>query len=162
MNRKLELVHVAPALLLAGGLFLAGCADNNYDLGNLNKTIAIGSDEGFALPGNNSTSNMILDDLLDLADNDVIQVASDGSYVFSRGADEDEVDGAMPVVDEIPLTQVASENDYDYELFKSKDKNQNSFFNSKLSQNSSQMPFYLMTLEDNEGKCKQIKIYQNS
>lgn len=116
MNRKFELVHVVPALLLTGGLFLAGCADNNYDLGNLNKTIAVGSDEGFALPGNNSTSNMILDDLLDLTDNDVIQVASDGSYVFSRGADEDEVDGAMPVVDEIPLTQVASENDYDYDL----------------------------------------------
>ena len=54
------------------------------------------------------------------------------------------------------------DNEDDYELFKSKEKNQNSFFDNKLSQNSSQMPFYLMTLEDNDGKCKQIKIYQNS
>lgn len=103
-------------LLLLGSMGLAGCADSNYDLGNLNKTIAIGSEEGFALPGNNSTSDMILDDLLDLEDNDAIQVAEDGSYVFSRGADEEDVDGASPVVDEIPLTQVASENDFDYNL----------------------------------------------
>ena len=116
MRRKLNSAPAMFGLLLLGSMGLAGCADSNYDLGNLNKTIAIGSEEGFALPGNNSTSDMILDDLLDLEDNDAIQVAEDGSYVFSRGADEEDVDGASPVVDEIPRTQVASENDFDYNL----------------------------------------------
>ena len=31
---------------------------------------------------------------------------------------------------------------------------------NKYSNNYKEMPFYLMTLEDNFGECKQIKIYQ--
>jgi hypothetical protein len=34
--------------------------------------------------------------------------------------------------------------------------------NSKEETNKYKKPFYLMTLEDNNGECKQIKIYQNS
>ena len=33
---------------------------------------------------------------------------------------------------------------------------------SNVNKNKNNMPFYLMTLEDNNGECKQIKIYQNS
>jgi len=33
---------------------------------------------------------------------------------------------------------------------------------NKKDENKNNMPFYLMTLEDNNGECKQIKIYQNS
>lgn len=109
-------VHILPLIALAGGLVLTGCTDSNYDLGNLDKTIAIGSEDGFSLPGNNSTSALVLDDVLDLENNDLIKVASDGGYYISRGADEDDIDPALPVVDEIPLTKVANESDYDYDI----------------------------------------------
>jgi hypothetical protein len=46
-----------------GAMMLTGCQDNNYDLGNLDKNIAIGSEAGLALPGDNSTRNIVLDDL---------------------------------------------------------------------------------------------------
>ena len=105
-----------PLMTLAGALALFGCTDNNYDLGNLDKTIAVGNEEGFALPGNNSTSAMVLDDVLDIEGNDFIEVGIDGSYYISRGADENDVDPALPVVDEIELTQVSDESDYEYTL----------------------------------------------
>lgn len=104
------------AFLLAGVLLLLGCTDSNYNLGNLDKTIAIGSEQGFSLPGNNSTSELVLDDILDIENNDVIKVSPDGGYYFSRGADEDDIEPALPVVDEIPLTRVSDESDYEYDL----------------------------------------------
>lgn len=116
MKTKDNLLHALPMLVLAGGLTLTGCTDSNYDLGNLDKTLAIGSEEGFALPGNNSTSALVLDDLLDLEGNDFVKVDADGGYYISRGADENEIDPALPVVDEIPLTTVSNESNYDYDL----------------------------------------------
>ena len=114
-------IHALPMLALAVSLTLVACTDSNYDLGNLDKTIAIGNDEGFALPGNNSTSEMVLDDVLDIEDNDFVQVADDGSYYISRGADDDEIDPAMPVVDEIPLTLVGDESTAIYEILEVED-----------------------------------------
>ena len=114
--KKNYFAHFLPVITLTGGILVASCTDSNYDLGNLDKTIAIGNEEGFALPGNNSTSSMVLDDVLDLEDNDLVQVAPDGSYYISRGADEDEIDPAEPVVDEIPLTLTSEESSTDYEI----------------------------------------------
>ena len=74
-----------------GSFGFVGCTDSNYGLSNIDKTIAIGSEEGFELPVN-STTEMVLGDLLDIENNDVIQVAGDGSYYFTRGAGEDEIE----------------------------------------------------------------------
>ena len=55
-------------------------------------------------------------------------------------------------------------NDDDIEqddIIKENDLKENTLLN-KYSNNFKEMPFYLMTLEDNYGECKQIKIYQNS
>lgn len=101
---------------VVGGLTLSGCTDNNYDLGNLDKTIAIGNEEGFALPGNNSTSSMVLDDVLDISDNDFIQTGEDGNYYISRGADENDIDAAFPHLDEILIQTDADENNTDMVL----------------------------------------------
>ena len=114
MNAKAYFYYVVLGFAL-GSLSLIGCADSNYDLSDVDKTIAIGSEDGFELPVN-STTEMVLGDLLDIEDNDVIQVAGDGSYYFTRGAGEEDIEPAMPVVDEIPLVQVSSENDYDYDI----------------------------------------------
>ena len=97
MQERINFAKAIAAISMLGGMALSGCVDNNYDLGNLNKTIGIGNDDSFSLPGNNSSSEMVLDDVLDIADNDIIKVAEDGSYYFSRSASEDEIDAAMPV-----------------------------------------------------------------
>ena len=55
-------------------------------------------------------------------------------------------------------------NDDDIEqddIIKENNLTENTLLN-KYSNNYKEMPFYLMTLEDNFGECKQIKIYQDS
>ena len=47
------------------------------------------------------------------------------------------------------------------DIIKENDLTEKTLLN-KYSNNYKEMPFYLMTLEDNLGECKQIKIYQNS
>lgn len=116
MKKKNNQFPTLALIALGCCLVFTGCTDDKYDLSNLDKTFAIGSEEGFALPGNNSTSALVLDDLLDLEDNDLVKVDKDGGYYISRNVDEDDIDPALPVVDEIPLTQVSSENNYDYDL----------------------------------------------
>ena len=66
------------------GMALAACTDENYDLSKINSVIGVGNDQGLALPGNNSTKDITLDDLLDLDDGDCITTDSNGDYVFSQ------------------------------------------------------------------------------
>ena len=48
------------------GLTLVGCVDKDYDLGEVDMTIGTGGN--LSLPSNNSTENVCLDDVLDLAE----------------------------------------------------------------------------------------------
>ena len=85
--RKKELLRTA----LAGCLVivaLAACKDNNYDLSEINSTIGVGSDQGLTLPGDNSTKDITLDDLLDLDDGDCITTEENGDYVFRQEGDD--------------------------------------------------------------------------
>lgn len=85
--RKKELLRTA----LAGCLVivaLAACKDNNYDLSEINSVIGVGSDQGLALPGDNSTKDITLDDLLDLDDGDCITTEENGDYVFRQQGDD--------------------------------------------------------------------------
>lgn len=84
MKKKMNLLRLLPALVAAGSLVVAGCTDNNYDLGNLDTTVAFGSADGLALPGNNSTHEMILDDVLDIGGSDCIVLDKDSNYVFLK------------------------------------------------------------------------------
>ena len=92
------------ALVVSGGMMLTGCTDDNYDLGSLDKTIAIGSDAGLALPGNNSTREIVLDDLLDIDDSDVISTDANGNYLFTKD-DDGGVTEANPQVDVVTIKQ---------------------------------------------------------
>ena len=83
---------------------LTSCTDDNYDLSHLDETIAIGSDEGLKLPTNNSTREILLDDLLDIDDSDVISTDASGDYVFAKG-DDDGVTEAHPEVDVVTIRQ---------------------------------------------------------
>ena len=85
--RKKELLRTA----LAGCLVivaLAACKDNNYDLSEINSVIGVGSGQGLALPGDNSTKDITLDDLLDLDDGDCITTEENGDYVFRQQGDD--------------------------------------------------------------------------
>ncbi len=104
------------AFLLIVGLAVAGCIDKNYDLDKLDKTIAIGSEKGFYLPGNNSTSEISLSDVIDLEGNDIISVSDGGDYYITRKVDEGEVDPATPVVSELTLTSNTEVTNFDYNL----------------------------------------------
>lgn len=119
MTRNYYLSHYMSGLVVLGGLMVASCADSNYNLSDLNKTIAIGNDEGFALVGNNTTTDMqlkdFLDELIDTAG--VIKISSDGSYYFTRGSDDGDISDAWPMVDEVEMTISSDrENSFDYDM----------------------------------------------
>lgn len=119
MTRNYYLSHYMSGLVVLGGLMVASCADSNYNLSDLNKTIAIGNDEGFALVGNNTTTDMqlkdFLDELIDTAG--VIKISSDGSYYFTRGSDDGDINDAWPMVDEVEMTISSDrENSFDYDM----------------------------------------------
>ena len=58
---------------------LAGCIDNDYDLGDIDKTIGLGG-EFLTLPGDNSTEDVKLDDVLDLGEANFLVISEDGNY----------------------------------------------------------------------------------
>lgn len=73
--------------ILLGGFLLTGCTDSNFDLSNIDGTVGIGGDS-LSLPGNNSTTSLILKDILELKDSDFIKVDKDGYYMFDKTADD--------------------------------------------------------------------------
>lgn len=92
-------------ILLTGSMAFTACMDSNYDLSDLDKNVAFGSDEGLKLPSKNSTKEIELSDLLDIDDSDVISTDENGNYVFAKGAGEADVTPAEPQIDLINVTQ---------------------------------------------------------
>lgn len=83
MKQYLYSKHIIAPAFLAMMLMTTGCTDNNYDLGDLDKLVAIGSETGIALPGS-STSELKMVDLFDLPEGGVIKIDENtGEYVFS-------------------------------------------------------------------------------
>ena len=71
---------------MMGGVLLAGCTDDKYDLSDIDLTLGLGGNS-LALPFGNSTAEMYLDDMLDLGDGSLIQINEDGDYVLSKKPD---------------------------------------------------------------------------
>lgn len=92
-------------ILLTGSMAFTACMDSNYDVSDLDKNVAFGSDEGLKLPSKNSTKEIELSDLLDIDDSDVISTDENGNYVFAKGAGEADVTPAEPQIDLINVTQ---------------------------------------------------------
>lgn len=120
MTRKIHLTRFMSGLAVFGGLMAASCADSNYNLSDLNKTIAIGNDEGFTLVGNNTTTYMQLKDFLDelIDTTGVIKINSvTGDYYFTRGSEDGDINDAWPTVDEVEMTiKTETETSFDYDL----------------------------------------------
>lgn len=106
---------MAAPMLLVGGMMMVGCTDSNYDLGNLDKTVAFGSEQGIALPGNNSTKELKLKDLFSLPENGVIKVdETTGEYVFSESASPD---ATNILIEQVEMSKESeSSDDYNYDF----------------------------------------------
>lgn len=104
---------MAAPMLLVGGMMMVGCTDSNYDLGNLDKTVAFGSEQGIALPGNNSTKELKLKDLFSLPEGGVIKVdETTGEYIFSESASPE---ATNIMIEQVEMSKESeSADDYNY------------------------------------------------
>lgn len=100
-------------ILLTGSMAFTACMDSNYDVSDLDKNVAFGSDEGLKLPSKNSTKEIELSDLLDIDDSDVISTDENGNYVFAKGTGEADVTPARPEIDRINVAQSMAPANYD-------------------------------------------------
>ena len=90
-------------LLSAVGLMaFTACADDKYDLGDLDTTIGVGSEEGLTLP-TSSTRQIYLRDLLDLDDSDNVIIKENGDYAFVQ--ESGEVETVKVSIDKIWVTE---------------------------------------------------------
>lgn len=110
-------------ILLTGSMAFTACMDSNYDVSDLDKNVAFGSDEGLKLPSKNSTKEIELSDLLDIDDSDVISTDENGNYVFAKGAGEADVTPARPEIDRINVAQSTPPANYDLTIDELKNLN---------------------------------------
>ena len=66
------------AVFMLTTLSIVGCVDNDYKLSEIDKTIGLGGD--ITLPSDNSTQDICLNDVLDLASNNFLAISEDGNY----------------------------------------------------------------------------------
>ncbi len=85
--KKLFKHYRLPVLTALGScLLLLGCTNSDYDFDKVDYTLGFGGDE-LALPGNNSTKEILLDDLLDISSSDLITTDANGDYKLFKEPD---------------------------------------------------------------------------
>ena len=79
--------HLTTGLLVlpAAALLLCGCTTNDYDLNDVDTTIAVGGD--ITLPTGSNTQDITLGDILDIDDSDCISLDAADDYVFRQTGD---------------------------------------------------------------------------
>lgn len=106
MKKKQKNLLALLSLMMTGGLFMTSCMDDNYDLSDIDGTVAVGSDEGITLPSNNSTTNITLSDLLDIDESESVTTDVDGNYQYEQSSTIDDVNDIK--VDEVTITKESS------------------------------------------------------
>lgn len=87
--KKLFKHYRLPVLSALGScLLLLGCTNSDYDFDKVDYTLGFGGDE-ITLPGNNSTKDILLDDLLDISTSDLITTEENGDYKLFKEPDND-------------------------------------------------------------------------
>ena len=89
-------------LSAVGLMAFTACSDDKYDLGDLDTTIGIGSDDGLTLP-TSSTKQIVLDDLLELNNSETVIIKDNGDYMFHQQGDD--ADPAHPNIDKISISK---------------------------------------------------------
>lgn len=93
-------------LMVSGVVAVAGCTDDKYDLDEVDMTVGIGNGE-LTLPGS-STTNITLDDILDIDDSECVVTDENGDYVFRQaGAD---VEPVKVRIEQIVITENTSQS----------------------------------------------------
>ncbi len=92
----------------AAVLLLYGCTDSDYDLDDIDTTIAVGGD--ITLPSGSNTKDITLDDILDIDDSDCIKLDANNDYVFSQTGDP--IDPIHTQVDRISVGQEQPTQNY--------------------------------------------------
>ncbi len=95
------------SLLLLGCCLATSCIDDKYDLDEVDGLLAFGSDD-ISLPGDNSTAEITLDDILELSDDEFVKTGIDGDYVCSEEGDD--ITPAHPKVATFTVSRTASES----------------------------------------------------
>ena len=85
--KKLFRSYRLPMLtVLSGSLLLLGCTNADYDFDKVDYTLGFGSGD-ITLPSNNSTKEILLDDLLDISTSDLITTEANGDYKLFKEPD---------------------------------------------------------------------------
>ncbi len=103
MNAKL----LIKGLFLTGCMAFASCIDSNFDLSDVDATVGVGT-ESLTLPGNNSTTEILLDDVLDLDNSDFITTTESGDYVLRKNGGD--VSPTTVSVNSVDVEQSGTQN----------------------------------------------------
>ena len=102
MENRLHRLWLSPAIVLLGGALLAGCVNDDYDFDEVDSTMGFIGGE-LQLPAS-STTEITLDDVLELEDGDcVVADPVTGDYSFVQEGDD--VAPSHPSVDRIRVAQ---------------------------------------------------------
>lgn len=102
MENRLHRLWLSPAIVLLGGALLAGCVNDDYDFDEVDSTMGFIGGE-LQLPAS-STTEITLDDVLELEDGDcVVADRVTGDYSFVQEGDD--VAPSRPSVDRIRVAQ---------------------------------------------------------
>ena len=99
MRKVFQKKGMFPVLLATGLLTLAGCMNDDYDLGDVDMTVGIGG--GVITIPVSSTDSITLSDVLDLTEGGDVKIMSNGDYVFQMAGKN--VSAAHPKVDKVKL-----------------------------------------------------------
>jgi len=83
MNKHLLAQCLTGFQALLCSLVVMGCVNDNYKFDKIDVTLGFGGDQ-LTLPTNNSIAEIQLDDLLNIENSDIVDVAENGDYMFGK------------------------------------------------------------------------------
>lgn len=87
MKEKLQPKYSLMLLSISSLVLFTNCINKDYDFDQIDWTLGFGSDK-LLLPANNSTSEIILDDMLKIEDSDIVSIQENGDYLLSKDAED--------------------------------------------------------------------------
>ena len=112
MNKHLLAQCLTGFQALLCSLVVMGCVNDNYKFDKIDVTLGFGGDQ-LTLPTNNSIAEIQLDDLLNIENSDIVDVAENGDYMF--GKDPEAVAPVSVVIAPFKLVE-ATEYDNSFDI----------------------------------------------
>ena len=99
MRKRFPTGRLLSSILVAGSLVLVGCTNNDFDFNEIDATMGFGGDS-LSIP-NSTTDNIMLSDVLDIAEDGDVKILDNGDYVFQLAGND--VTPAHPNVAKVSL-----------------------------------------------------------